>query len=179
MGLTVFEIPNIESLINSSSDIAGLTTAIVATAGALLREANRLFKPHGITAVQFNVLTLLSDVPRGLRPCDLTAALVVDPSSTTYVLDRMEAVGWLRRVDDADDRRAWRIVLTPAGRTLHTRVMPLYRAALRETMRSLSVQRVVPLTEALREIQNAAAAAVESVLNQPTVVSRKARRSHP
>lgn len=138
-----------------------------------------MFKPHGITAVQFNVLNLLSDMPRGLRPSDLTAALVVDPSSITYVVDRMEAAGWLRRVDDADDRRAWRIHLTPAGRALHARVIPLYRAALRETMRSLSVPRVASLTDALREIQTAAAAAVESVLNQTAVVPRKVRRSRP
>lgn len=154
-----------------------MTSAIVATASALLREANRLFRPHGITAVQFNVLNLLSDERRGLRPTDLTAALVVDPSSTTYVLDRMEAVGWLRRVDDADDRRVWRIVLTPSGRALHTQVIPLYRAALRATMRGLPADQIAPLTKALGQIQDAATAAVESVLDQPAVAPRKVRRS--
>jgi len=143
-----------------------LTNTIVATGNALLREANRLFKPLGITAVQFNVLNLLSDVPGGLRPSDLTRMLVVDPSSTTYVLDRMEALGWLSRVNDADDRRALRIVLTAEGRRLHGRVAPLYRAALRETMRCLERGQIGRLTLALREIHNAAHAAVDTVLDR-------------
>jgi DNA-binding MarR family transcriptional regulator len=144
--------------------IRRLTNAIVSSGNALLREAGRLFKPHGITAAQFNVLNLLADAPRGLRPSELTAALVVDPSSTTYVLDRMEVLGWLRRHADPRDRRATLIGLTAAGRKLHRRVTPCYVAALRETLRGLDGAKIVPLTAALGEIQQAAHAAVTTVL---------------
>ncbi len=142
---------------------AQLTNAILATANVLLQEAGRLFKPHGLTAVQFNVLNLLADAPDGLRPSDLTAALVVDASSTTYVLDQMEKRGWLRRREDAADRRAYRIGLTTGGRELHGRVAPLYRAALRRTVGGLDRSGIEAITAALRGIQTAARGAVETV----------------
>lgn len=153
--------------ITSDQDIRRLTSAIVSSGNALLREAGRLFKPHGITAIQFNVLNLLIDAPNGLRPSELTEALVVDASSTTYVMDRMEALGWLHRLRDKTDRRALLISLTPAGREIHARVAPLYDAALRETLRSLDATRISPLADALSEIQQAAHTAVTTVLATP------------
>jgi DNA-binding MarR family transcriptional regulator len=146
-------------------DLRRLTNGIVSSGNALVREAGRLFRPHGLSAVQFNVLHLLVDAPGGLRPSALTAALVVDASSTTYVLDRMEAAGWLRRRDDAHDRRASRIVLTPEGRRKHAAVAPLYAAALRETLRGLDPAKIAPLADALGEIQRAAHAGVSRVLH--------------
>ena len=100
---------------------------------------------------------------------------MVDASSTTYVLDRMEARGWLERHDDQTDRRAWRVVLAPAGRRLHAQVAPLYAAALRETLRGLNATKVGPLTAALDDIQRSAHAAVDTVLARP----RKTARSKP
>lgn len=177
--MTLFEISNFEIYIKPITDIGQLTNAIVSAGNALLQEAGRLFKPHGISAAQFNVLNLLADASGGLRPSDLTQALVVDPSSTTYVLDRMETLGWLRRADDHDDRRAWRIVLTPAGRKLHERVAPLYAAALQQTMRGLDATRLAPLADALGEIQHAAHAAVDSVLTTQPQKRRPTRRIKP
>jgi DNA-binding MarR family transcriptional regulator len=138
--------------------------AVLSTGNELLREAGRLFKPHGLTAAQFNVLNLLSDEPNGLRPSDLTTALVVDPSSTTYLLDRMEQLGWLERVDHAEDRRAYRIELTTAGRELHRKVAPLYLTALRATMAGLPKGQVAAMTDALIQMQQAARGAVDAVL---------------
>ena len=164
---------------NTENDIRRLTNAIVSTGNTLLREAGRLFKPHGISAAQFNVLNLLAESPEGLRPSDLTQALVVDPSSVTYVLDRMEELRWLRRATDAADRRALRIVLTASGRELHSRVTPLYVMALRQTLRSFDAGRIEPLTRALSEIQQAAHAAVDSVLTAPPPARRPGHRTKP
>lgn len=158
-------------------DPAWLTNAIIATGNTLLREAGRLFKPHGVTAVQFNVLHLLSDVPDGLRPSDLTAALVVDASSTTYVIDRMETLGWLKRIDDKADRRAWRVVLTPAGRKRHAALAPLYLAALEEMLRRLRKTDVACVVAALGEIPTAARAAVDAALAKPGAQPRKNAKS--
>jgi DNA-binding MarR family transcriptional regulator len=146
------------------TDDAQFTNAILATANTLLREAGRLFRSHGVTAVQFNVLNLLADAPEGLRPSELTAALVVDASSTTYVLDRMETLGWLRRSQEAADRRAWRIGLTPAGRDLYARVRPIYRMALRKAIGAVKAEQLEAMTAALQAMQAAAPVAVDAVL---------------
>jgi len=126
------------------------------------------------------VLSLLVDAPDGLRPSDLAKALVVDPSSTTYAMDRMEELGWLRRQDDREDRRALRIAVTPAGRAVYARVAPLYLAALRETLRALGPTRIAPLTAALGQIQQAAHAAVTTVLDSaPATPARSRARQRP
>ena len=151
-----------------------LTNRIVSSGGALLRLAGELFRPHGLTAAQFNVLNLLAGAPEGLRPSELAAQLVVDPSSTTYLLDQMEAKRWLKRTDDRVDRRAWCVVLTAAGRKLHARVEPDYVAALREMMRGLDAGSIPQLTRALTEIQAAAELAVRRVIE-----SRPRRRRLP
>jgi MarR family transcriptional regulator for hemolysin len=177
--LTLIGIPNIGITIKSEPDIRRLINAIVSAGNTLLREAGRLFKSHKITAAQFNVLILLSEAPEGLRASDLTAALVVDPSSITYVLDRMEARGWLRRAADHEDRRASRIVLTAAGRDLHGQVAPLYFAALQATLRGFAPDKIGPLTEALGKIQEAAHAAVDTVLATTPRRRRPTRRSNP
>ena len=160
----------------SAPDIRQLTHAVVAAGNALLREANRLFKRHGISAVQFNVLNLLADEPEGLRPSDITGALVVDASSTTYVLDRMEALGWVQRIDHRDDRRAYRVVLTPAGRDLHGRIVPEYQAALKLTVQQVGARRIAPLIAELAEIQRAAHAAVDAVIVQRDPMPRRPQR---
>ncbi|MBS0632165.1 MAG: MarR family transcriptional regulator [Verrucomicrobia bacterium] len=159
----------------SDADLGRLTNAIVTTGNALLREAGRLFKPHGITAVQFNVLMLLADEADGLRPSALTEAMVVEASSTTYVLDRMEALGWLKRVADEADRRAMRIVLTKSGRNLYARVAPLYVAALRGMLASLDPKTVAPLADTLAGVQAAAHDAVDRVLTA-AAAKKPARR---
>ena len=80
-----------------------LTTAVVAAADALLRESQRLFRPHGLTAAQFNVLNVLAGRPAGLSQRELGDLLVVDRSNVTGLLDRMGEAGWVRRSDDAAD----------------------------------------------------------------------------
>jgi DNA-binding MarR family transcriptional regulator len=148
----------------SDKDVRRLTRAILASGNALLREAGRLFRPYNISAVQFNVLTLLAEAPAGLRPSELAAALVVDASSTTYVVDRMTAFGWLRRMDDRSDRRAWRIVLTPQGTKIHAEIAPVYLAALRAMLRSLDGTDLANLCESLEAVPQAARSAVDAVL---------------
>ena len=39
-----------------------LIAAVMAASDALLRESQRLFRPHGLTAAQYNVLNLLADI---------------------------------------------------------------------------------------------------------------------
>lgn len=101
---------------------------IVATADLFLRESQRLFRPHGLTAPQYNVLNLLAaHAPgTGYSQRELADTLVVDRSNVTGLIDRMESGGWVRRVDDPADRRVYRVQLTPNGRKLWQKVSPGY-----------------------------------------------------
>jgi DNA-binding MarR family transcriptional regulator len=112
----------------STLSASGLLHEIVATADLLLRESQRLFRPQGLTAAQFNVLNLLADeaAAGGLSQRELADLLVVDRSNVTGLVDRMEAAGWVRRGDDPGDRRVHRVRLTAAGRKLWQAVAPGY-----------------------------------------------------
>ena len=92
----------------SSAAAATLVQDIVATADLLLRESQRLFRPQGLTAAQFNVLNLLAGCGdgAGLSQRELADLLVVDRSNVTGLIDRMETAGWVRRADDPSDRKS-------------------------------------------------------------------------
>lgn len=134
-----------------------LTTAVVAAADALLRESQRLFRPHGLTAAQFNVLNVLADRPAGLSQRELSDVLVVDRSNVTGLLDRMGEAGWVRRSDDPADRRVYRITLTPAGRKLWGKVEPRYRAVALQVAGGLTAAQRTHCFAALKHLEQCAA----------------------
>jgi len=148
----------------SETTIKELTNAMVSGGNGLLREANRLFRPYGVTAAYFNVLNLLIDAPEGLRPSELTRSLVVDPSSTTYVLDQMEKRSWIKRAREPSDRRAHRILIGAAGKRLHGQVSPLYHAALKEMSEGINDRDAELVSRTILKVQHAAAAAIDRVI---------------
>jgi DNA-binding MarR family transcriptional regulator len=111
---------------------------VLATSGVLLRESLHFFRPLGVTEAQFNVLNVLASAPTGLSQRELGDVLVVDRSSVTGLLDRMEKAGWVRREDHPQDRRIHRVMLTAKGRQLWTKVWPLYLAAVEKVVAGLA-----------------------------------------
>lgn len=138
----------------TTAAIALRTVAVeVVRAGSVLqREAGRLFKPFGVTAAQFNVVNLLALHPEGMSAGEIARSLVVDPSSTTYLLDQLEDRHWAERRRHATDRRTLRIVLTPVGRALHTKLLGVYHEALQRmasTLNPTAIAGALPLLETL------------------------------
>jgi DNA-binding MarR family transcriptional regulator len=129
----IFTVPSMPAAVTSSA-APQLVHDIVATADLFLRESTRLFRPHGLTAAQFNVLNILAAPERaaGLSQRELADALVVDRSNVTGLVDRLEEAGWVRRADDAADRRVYRVRLTPSGRRLWEKVAPGYADVVRQ-----------------------------------------------
>jgi DNA-binding MarR family transcriptional regulator len=59
---------------------------------------------------------LLSKLDEHPNPADLARALVTPKPSVTFMVKRMEALGYLRRELQSDDLRRFRLTLTPSGR---------------------------------------------------------------
>ena len=135
-----------------------LIAEVLATADAFLREGPRLLKPHGLTVAQFNVLNVLaeSDSPTGLSQRELSDELVVDRSNVTGLLDRMEKAGWVRRVDDPNDRRIYRVQLTGEGRRLWNEVAPRYTTVVTQVTRGLTDRQARDTLVALGKLKAAA-----------------------
>jgi DNA-binding MarR family transcriptional regulator len=60
---------------------------------------------------------LLSELDEHPNPADLARALVTPKPSVTFIVKRMEAVGYVRRELQRDDLRRFRLTLTPSGRS--------------------------------------------------------------
>jgi DNA-binding MarR family transcriptional regulator len=141
----------------SASDDPGyrLTVAVLETADALLRGSRELFRPHGLTAAQFNVLNLLALRGSELSQRELGDLLIVDKSNVTGLIDRMEKAGWVRRDENPADRRIYRVALTVAGRKLWDQVRPLYLASVAEVTQGLSRKRMRECAELLGQLTEA------------------------
>ena len=135
-----------------------LVTAVMATADTFRRESQRLFRPHGLTGAQYNVLNILAHELTGISQRELGDRLVVDRSNVTGLLDRLEKNGWVRRVDHPDDRRVYRISLTPAGRSLWQKITPLYLDVVVQITRELPAKRMQDGLDILRRLESGAVA---------------------
>ncbi len=134
-----------------------LVSAVMATADAFLRESHRLFRPHGLSGAQYNLLNVVALRPDGLSQRELSDHLVVDRSNVTGLLDRMAKAGWVRRADHPGDRRAYRVLLTPAGRALWKKVTPRYHAVVRQVTSTVPARQIREARATLLRLEEAAA----------------------
>ena len=103
-----------------------LVLQILATARALEKAGQRLFRPFGLSVAQFNVLNLLADHPAGRPASHLAEALLVDPSNVTGLLNRLVRAGHLEERANPQDGRQRVVALSPAGRRLWARAAAAY-----------------------------------------------------
>lgn len=97
------------------------------TARALARRFDAAFRPLGLTNGQFSLLAGLNlPEPRPMTP--VARLLGVDRTSLTAMLKPLEARGLVRIEVDREDRRGRRIGLTPRGRRLLARALPIWEA---------------------------------------------------
>jgi DNA-binding MarR family transcriptional regulator len=68
------------------------------------------------TLPRFDLMAQLERVPGGLKMGELSRRMMVTGGNVTGITDMLEQEGLVERVDDPDDRRAWLVKLTPAGR---------------------------------------------------------------
>ena len=79
---------------------------------------------HGLTQAKFFVLLLLLRNPGGLSIAALAEGVNVTSPTMTRIVDRMEAAALCGRENDAQDRRAWVVRISPAGEALMAQAMP-------------------------------------------------------
>jgi DNA-binding MarR family transcriptional regulator len=83
--------------------------------------ANRQLKDIDISAGLVYFIIELSQV-EWLNMSDLSAAVGVDNAYATRAVEKLSALGYVKKVPDEKDRRAYRISLTPSGRKIAGRV---------------------------------------------------------
>ena len=76
---------------------------------------SRLREQFGSTLPRFDLMAQLERYPEGLKMNELSRLLMVTGGNITGIVDQLVKEGLVERVDDAADRRAWRVRLTRAG----------------------------------------------------------------
>src|SRR5713226_782008 len=104
-----------------------------------------------ITASQLQVLYRLWQGD-GILTSTLTRDICSDGGTVTGLLDRLEAKALIRRERSAEDRRAVRVFLTPAGRELEPPLMGILSAINELALEGFSSDERLQLVEALRRV---------------------------
>jgi MarR family transcriptional regulator, organic hydroperoxide resistance regulator len=127
-----------------------------ATHRALQRFLQFKIEPHGITLGMWYFLRALWHED-GLTQRELSNRVgTMEPTTLSAILV-MEKKGLVRRVRNRDDRRKWHIHLTPKGRTLKAKLLPLAREVVDTAVQNLSRGEVAQLLKGLAEVQKSLA----------------------
>ena len=151
--------------VRAKKPAAGHLDLIVETVIYLESESRRLAREAsqrvGVTATQLNVLKLLEEIGE-LSLSELSRLLAAQNSSVSCIVDRMVQAGLVAREQSPDDRRVWRIRMTPKGEEIARRTEVLPWDLLRDALGSLDRQEKAQLTSILEKVAAHVAKQVES-----------------
>ena len=80
------------------------------------RTRRLLQERYATTLPRFDLMAQLERAPKGLKMGELSKRMMVTGGNVTGITDLLEREGLVERVADPNDRRAWLVRLTPAGR---------------------------------------------------------------
>jgi MarR family transcriptional regulator for hemolysin len=98
----------------------------------MLTYADQMACFRGMTRAQWAVLAGLERRP-SMCQNELAGVVGLSPITIVRVVDRLEALGLVERSTDPEDRRIWRLVLTPAAESV-LRDIDRYRVKLHHVM---------------------------------------------
>ena len=79
---------------------------------------------YKITPREFAIMNRLHQ-HKSLNQSQLAKMTFKDRPATTRMLDKLEALGYVQRSSDSDDRRAFQITLTRKGSAVRSKIVPL------------------------------------------------------
>jgi DNA-binding MarR family transcriptional regulator len=103
--------------IEGAEDPGRLLFTLMHVARALEDRLEAGLEQCGLSMAKYGVLSELVKADEPLSLSELAARLSCVRSNMTQLVDRLEADGLVRRVNDPDDRRTVRAALTTAGRS--------------------------------------------------------------
>lgn len=138
----------------------GLLTSWICT--ALMRIGTRMatgFDQHfaelGITQAQFRILLAVWEQggAEGIAPSVLASYLLIERGTISILTNRMIELGWLKR-EPGENRRTYRLTLTPAGGQLLKKVIPLAVDLADHTLSGISPAQLQQMRENLGLIES-------------------------
>lgn len=100
----------------------------------------RLRAQFGMTLARFDYLAQLHRHPAGLRMSALSRYLMVTGGNVTALTDDLAAEGLVQRDVDPEDRRSFKVALTPAGRRAFEAVARVHEGWVIELLSGLGTE---------------------------------------
>ena len=114
--------------------------------------ADQMAREHGLTRAQWIILVRLERQPN-LSQNELAALAEVAPITIARLVDRLEALGLIKRSTDAEDRRIWRLRLTPAARPVLRDIKRCRKKLYGIMTRGIDAARMRALQHGLRKMK--------------------------
>ncbi len=130
--------------------------SIYYSAARIRKKAGEFFRRHGLTDVQFNVLSLLkhqSAETGGLTQVELSKMMLVNRANITTLIDRMEKADLVERKPVPNDRRYNVVALTPHGHEMYAQVSGIYKRKIGEIMHVLDSSELDALKSTLEKLR--------------------------
>jgi len=106
---------------------------------ALNEHVNRYIQEHGLNPTEFAVMELLFH--KGDQPMQqIGSKILLASGSITYVVDKLEQKGMLRRIACPKDRRVTYAQITDEGKQFIEGIFPEHAQRIHELMSSLDFQ---------------------------------------
>lgn len=123
---------------------------LVRTSDRLTRAMQRVIRPWGVTATQYNVLRILRGAgPEGLTCSEIGERMLTADPDITRLLRRLKALKLIRQHRDRLDRRVVRTEISEAGLRLLEEMDPAVKRTPQELLGHLSAQEIAELTRLL------------------------------
>jgi len=104
---------------------------------AVARHAEADVARHGLTIAEFGIIEALYHVGPMLLG-ELQRKILVSSGGVTYLVDRLEQRGFVKRQPCPEDRRARYAALTSEGKRLMARIFPDHARAIERAMSGLT-----------------------------------------
>lgn len=112
------------------------------------------FYSAGLTDATWRPLLHLQILGDGIRQKDLAASVGIEGASLVRLLDTLIMKGLIQRSEDAKDRRAKRLCLTPEGRLLVVRIQETVMALEKELLSSFSDSEIAQLAHSILRLES-------------------------
>ncbi len=126
------------------------------TAHALRKAFDRLAVGLGVTRAQWKVLFKLTRHP-GLRQVELADLLELEPITLCRIVDRLEEGGLVERTRDPEDRRAWRLQVTPKAQPLIKKLQAVGSDLVDQTFAGVDPKDIETARKVLAQVRENAA----------------------
>lgn len=131
-----------------------IAVLILRAADFVAQQGEQLFKSHGLTSTQYNVLRILRGSGSEGLPCKSVGDRMIshDPD-ITRLLDRMEKNGLILRERQKDDRRVVKARITPQGLEILKKLDQPVREIHKKHFAHMGAAKLRQLEELLGECQ--------------------------